>query len=159
MKMNIVYKDIIENLFHIKLKKNMLNLDEMKKNKTITIEVFLSKLKDKFKDLELTRKHLADIIKDNNVSLKLTHIRHVPNKSFGKDKNLITKSYNLSNTIPFLDCSSNSFIISSTLFFVIIQLIKFLMFSNSVVLIFILFILFILYKLINLYYTIKYIHT
>ena len=31
-------------------------LDEMKKNKTITIEVLLSKLKDKFKDLELTRR-------------------------------------------------------------------------------------------------------
>jgi transposase len=30
-------------------------LDELKKNKTITIEVLLSKLKDKFKDLQLTR--------------------------------------------------------------------------------------------------------
>jgi len=28
---------------------------ELKKNKTITIEVLLSKLKDKFKDLQLTR--------------------------------------------------------------------------------------------------------
>ena len=59
----------------------------MKKNKTITIEILLSKLKDKFKDLELlTRRHLADIIKDNNVSLKLTHIRHEPNKRFGNLK-------------------------------------------------------------------------
>ena len=66
-------------------------LDEMKKNKTITIEVLLSKLKDKFKDLELTRRHLADIIKDNNVSLKLTHIRHEPNKRFGKDININEK--------------------------------------------------------------------
>ena len=63
----------------------------MKKNKTITIEVLLSKLKDKFKDLELTRRHLADIIKDNNVSLKLTHIRHEPNKRFGKDININEK--------------------------------------------------------------------
>jgi transposase len=38
-------------------------LEEIKKNKTITIEVLLSKLKDKYKDLELTRRHLADIIK------------------------------------------------------------------------------------------------
>ena len=66
-------------------------LDEIKKNKTITIEVLLSKLKDKFKDLELTRRHLADIIKDNNVSLKLTHIRHEPNKRFGKDININNK--------------------------------------------------------------------
>lgn len=62
----------------------------MKKNKTITIEVLLSKLKDKFKDLELIRRHLADI-KDNNVSLKLTHIRHEPNKRFGKDININEK--------------------------------------------------------------------
>ena len=66
-------------------------LDEMKKNKTITIEVLLSKLKDKFKNLELTRRHLSDIIKDNNVSLKLTHIRHEPNKRFGKDININEK--------------------------------------------------------------------
>ena len=63
----------------------------MKKNNTITIEVLLSKLKDKFKDLELTRRHLADIIKDNNVSLKLTHIRHETNKRFGKDININEK--------------------------------------------------------------------
>ena len=66
-------------------------LDEIKNNKTITIEVLLSKLKNKFKDLELTRRHLADIIKDNYVSLKLTHIRHEPNKRFGKDVNINEK--------------------------------------------------------------------
>ena len=76
-----------------KLKKEHVKfaLDEIKNNKTITIEVLLSKLKDKFKDLELTRRHLSDIIKDNNVSLKLTHIRHEPNKRFGKDININEK--------------------------------------------------------------------
>lgn len=38
-------------------------LEEIKKNNTITIEILLSKLKDKYKDLELTRRHLADILK------------------------------------------------------------------------------------------------
>ena len=38
-------------------------LDKIKKNKTI--KVLLSKLKNKFKNLELTIRHLADIIKDN----------------------------------------------------------------------------------------------
>ena len=66
-------------------------LDEIKNNKTITIEVLLSKLKNKFKDLELTRRHLANIIKDNIVSLKLTHIRHESNKRFGKDININEK--------------------------------------------------------------------
>ena len=31
-------------------------LDELKKNKTLTIEILLSMLKDKFKDLELSRR-------------------------------------------------------------------------------------------------------
>lgn len=66
-------------------------LSEIKKNKTITIEILLNKLKDRFKDLELTRRHLADIIKDNNISLKLTHIRHEPNKRFGKDIDITEK--------------------------------------------------------------------
>jgi exonuclease III len=35
--------------------------------------------------------HLEDIIKDNNVSLKLTHIRHGLNKRFGKDININEK--------------------------------------------------------------------
>ena len=41
-------------------------LDEIKKNKTITIEILLNKLKDKFKDLELTRRQTKIM---NNFSL------------------------------------------------------------------------------------------
>ena len=37
--------------------------------------------------------HLEDIIKDNNVSLKLTHIRHELNKRFGKDINEKLKEF------------------------------------------------------------------
>ena len=59
------------------------------KNKTITMEILLEKLNNKFKDLELTRRHLRDIVKDNYISLKLTHIRHEPNKRFGKDINIL----------------------------------------------------------------------
>jgi hypothetical protein len=44
-------------------------------------------LKEKFKDFELTRRHLADIIKDNYISLKLTHIRH-ERSGFSLNKNL-----------------------------------------------------------------------
>ena len=38
----------------------------------------LIKLKDKFKDLELSRIQLSRVIKDNNISLKLTRLRHEP---------------------------------------------------------------------------------
>ena len=65
--------------------------DEIMKNKTITMEILLEKLNNKFKDLELTRRHLRDIVKDNYISLKLTHIRHEPNKRFGKDININEK--------------------------------------------------------------------
>lgn len=66
-------------------------IKEIKKDKTITMEILLTQLKAKFKDLELSRRHLADIIKDNYISLKLTHIRHKPTKRFGKDININEK--------------------------------------------------------------------
>ena len=55
------------------------------------MEDLLIKLKNKFKDLELSQRHLQTVIKDNNVSLKLTHIRHEPIKRFGKDINIKEK--------------------------------------------------------------------
>ena len=59
-------------------------LNELKKNKTITMNDLMLKLKDKYK-IKLSRFHVNRIINDNNISLKLTHIKHVPTKRFGKD--------------------------------------------------------------------------
>ena len=58
-------------------------LDEIKKNKTITMEDLLALLHHKFPDLDLSRRHLARIVHDNNVSLKITRIRHEPSKRYG----------------------------------------------------------------------------
>jgi len=63
-------------------------LEEIYKNKTITMNELLIKLKEKFKDIELSRIQLSRIIKDNNISLKLTRLRHEPEKRFGKDINI-----------------------------------------------------------------------
>jgi transposase len=60
-------------------------LDILKKNKTITMEDLLHIVKEKFEDIELSRRHLSRIVKQNHVSLKLTNIRHQPIKRFGKD--------------------------------------------------------------------------
>ncbi len=60
-------------------------LEQIKVNKTITIEDLFNKAKDKFKDLNITSRHLSRIIKDNHISLKLTHIRHEPILRFGKE--------------------------------------------------------------------------
>jgi transposase len=60
-------------------------LDEIKKNKTITIEDLLHLLKNKYPDIDLNKSHISRIIHDNNITLKMTRIRHEPTKRFGKD--------------------------------------------------------------------------
>ena len=60
-------------------------LEELRKNKTITLEDLHIKAKEKFKDFDISQRHISNIIKDNHISLKLTHIRHEPIKRFGKD--------------------------------------------------------------------------
>ena len=63
-------------------------LDEIKKNKTITIEDLLYLLKNKYPNLDLNKSHISRIVHDNNITLKLTRIRHEPIKRFGKDINI-----------------------------------------------------------------------
>jgi transposase len=60
-------------------------LEELNKNKTITLEEILTKLKNKYKDVDLSLMHVHRIVKDNNITLKITRIRHEPVKRFGKD--------------------------------------------------------------------------
>ncbi len=51
-------------------------LEQIKINKTITMEDLLEKLKIKFPDIDISERHLSRIVKDNNVSLKITRFRH-----------------------------------------------------------------------------------
>jgi len=60
-------------------------LQEIKKNKTITIEDLLYLLKNKYPNLDLNKSHISRIIHDNNITLKMTRIRHEPVKRFGKN--------------------------------------------------------------------------
>jgi transposase len=60
-------------------------LQEIKKNKTITTEDLLHLLKNKFPNLDLNKSHISRIIHNNNITLKMTRIRHEPVKRFGKD--------------------------------------------------------------------------
>ena len=77
IRLNIPYKVKPE---HIKFV-----LDEIQKNKSITIQDLLNLLLLKFPDLTLSRVHLRQIIIDNNISLKLRRHRHEPTKRFNKD--------------------------------------------------------------------------
>ena len=76
-------------------------LQEIKKNKTITIDDLLHLLKNKYPTLHLNKSHIHRIIRDNNITLKMTRIRHEPIKRFGKDidinKNI--KKYKLEDII------------------------------------------------------------
>ena len=60
-------------------------LEEIKKNKTITMEDLLVKVKEKYPSFDISRRHLGRVIKDNNITLKITRVRHEPTKRFGKD--------------------------------------------------------------------------
>ena len=66
-------------------------LQELKKNKTITMEDLLYLLKNKYPDVSLNKSHINRIVKDNNITLKITRIRHEPVKRFGKDININSK--------------------------------------------------------------------
>jgi transposase len=92
-------------------------LNELRKNKTITLEDLHIKAKEKFKDFNISQRHISNIIKDNHISLKLTHIRHEPIKRFGKDidinKNIKefyieVKKYKIEDIICIDDTSINA---------------------------------------------------
>ena len=42
-------------------------------------------MKNKYPTLDLNKSHIHRIIRDNNITLKMTRIRHAPIKRFGKD--------------------------------------------------------------------------
>ena len=60
-------------------------LDEINKNKTIKLQELHQKLKDTYKTSDISTMQLFRVVRDNNITLKLTRIRHEPVKRFGKD--------------------------------------------------------------------------
>lgn len=92
-------------------------LNELNKNKTITTNDLLINLQKKFPNLSLSQVHVSRIIKDNNISLKNTKLRHVPITRFGKsiDVNQMLKTfyekvnrYNLNDIICIDETSINA---------------------------------------------------
>jgi len=59
-------------------------LKEINKNKTITMNDLLSKIKSNYPSFDLSSRQLSRVVKDNNITLKITRIRHEPVKRFGK---------------------------------------------------------------------------
>lgn len=71
----IAYKVTKENVKYIK--------KLIKKNKTITIQDLTNKLNKKF-DINLSRSHIRQVVKDNNITLKQTRLRHEPETRYRK---------------------------------------------------------------------------
>ena len=67
------------------------DLKEINKNKTITMDDLLSKIKSNYPSFELSSRQLSRVVKDNNITLKITRIRHEPIKRFGKDIDINSK--------------------------------------------------------------------
>lgn len=86
---DIHYRDPVA--YKVKKEHVRVLLDEIKKNKTITLQDLRQKLKDKYKDADISITQLYRVINDNNVTLKLTRIRHEPIKRFGKDIDINSK--------------------------------------------------------------------
>ena len=88
-----------ENQVHIKLKKNILNLqsqrdvyaqraikDTLKNNNDIHIKVLYELLKNKFTDLDISRQYIHDIIRDNNITRKRATFEHFPKTYRGEPR-------------------------------------------------------------------------
>ena len=93
---------------------------QLKQNKTITIDELLTKLKTKYPDLTLSRVHLGRVVRDINITLKQTRLLHFPKTRYKKPiviKNQIkefyskVKQYNLYDIICIDKTSLNSFMI------------------------------------------------
>ena len=50
--------------------------------------IYFKKLKKKYSDFDITSRHISNIVRDNNITLKLTRFRHGLTKRFGKDINI-----------------------------------------------------------------------
>ena len=95
---------------------------QLKQNKTITMDELLVKLKTKYPDLTLSRVHLGRVVRDINITLKQTRLRHVPKKKTRYKKPIVIKNqikefynkvkqYKLDDIICIDETSLNSFMI------------------------------------------------
>jgi transposase len=73
---------------------------QLKQNKTLTIDELLTKLKNKYPDLTLSRVHLGRVVRDINITLKQTRLRHVPKTRYKKPI-VIKKDNNLLYAVPY----------------------------------------------------------
>jgi transposase len=60
---------------------------EITKNRTITMEQLRDKIQRKFK-IDISRSHIANIVRDNNITLKQSKLRHEPRTRYRREINI-----------------------------------------------------------------------
>lgn len=104
--------------YKVKKEYNDFIKQEIKKDKTITMNDLLQKLKEKYNDVNLTKMHIYRIVKDNNITLKQTKVRHKPKIRYKKPIDInkqinefykTIKKYNLNDIISIDETSLNAY--------------------------------------------------
>lgn len=92
--------------------------EQLKKDKTISLNILLNKLKKKYKNANLSIMQIHRVVKDNNITLKLTKLRHEPKTRFKKPVNINkqlnvfyteVKKYKLDDILSIDETSINSY--------------------------------------------------
>ena len=74
--------------YKIKNKHVKYALELLKENKHMSMEYLAKKIKEKYKDFDITFQHLGKVIRDNNITRKRTKTQHYPTTRYGKETNL-----------------------------------------------------------------------
>jgi transposase len=74
-------------------------LKRLEKDNTLTMSALLDDLKREYPDFDLSLMHLWRIVRDNNITLKAKHVRHVPISRFGKPIDINEKLKDFYTTI------------------------------------------------------------
>ena len=59
-------------------------IQKLKENEQITMEELRKIIKKKYKDFDITPQHLGQVIRDNNITRKITRHEHYPKERYGK---------------------------------------------------------------------------
>jgi transposase len=71
----------------------------LKKKPTITISEIITLVKEKYPEFDISPTQVWRIVKDNNITLKLKRVRHIPLLRFGKPINVSQQLTNFYDTI------------------------------------------------------------
>ena len=85
---NITRKNRLPKSYKVKKEQVDYILKTLRNDKTITMNDMLQNVKEKYPDVDISSRHIGNIVRDNNITLKLTRFRHEPTKRFGKDINI-----------------------------------------------------------------------